>query len=165
MTCHLLSTKLLPEPTMTSRPIIYCSLRNSENIEWNIYQNAKLFMQGNDLENVICEMAVILPRPIKCFGRPTGCTYNWMECTHSAQRLCHEARAPFNGFSIAIQIRWKFRFSVISILIQWSLQNFVHGTTAVLSWHVQKFVVIWWPATKLQHSEISVEFELRAKNR
>ena len=41
-------------------------------------------------------------------------------------------------FSIAIQIRWKFRFTKTSILIQWSLRNFVHGTTAVLSWHVQK---------------------------
>ena len=47
-----------------------------------------------------------------------------------------------NGFSIAIQIRWKFRITLILILIQWSLQNFVHGTTAVLSWHVQKFVAI-----------------------
>ena len=37
-----------------------------------------------------------------------------------------------NGFSIAIQIRWKCRFTLISILIQWSLQNFVHGTKAVL---------------------------------
>ena len=68
-----------------------------------------------------------------------------------------------NGFSIAIQIRWKFRFTLISILIQWSLQNFVHGTTAVLSWHVQKFVAIWWPATELQQGEVSIEFELRAK--
>ena len=68
-----------------------------------------------------------------------------------------------NGFSIAIQIRWKFRFTLISILIQWSLQNFVHGTTAVLSWHVQTFVAIWWPATELQQGEVSIEFELRAK--
>ena len=70
-----------------------------------------------------------------------------------------------NVFSIAIQIRWKFRFTLTSILIQWSLQTFVHGTTAVLSWHVQKFVAIWWPATELQQGEFSIEFELRAKNR
>ena len=68
-----------------------------------------------------------------------------------------------NGFSIAIQIRWKFRITLISILIQLSLQNFVHGTTAVLSWHVQKFVAIWWPATELWQGEVSIEFELRAK--
>ena len=48
------------------------------------------------------------------------------------------------------------------ILIQWSLQNFVHDTTAVLSWHVQIFVAIWWPDTELQQSKISIEFELRA---
>ena len=41
-----------------------------------------------------------------------------------------------NGFSIAIQIRWKFRFTPTSIVIPWSLQIFVHGTTVVLSWHV-----------------------------
>ena len=68
-----------------------------------------------------------------------------------------------NGFSIAIQIRWKFRFTLISILIQWSLQHFVHGTTAVLSWHVQKSVAICWPVTELQHGEVSIEFELRAR--
>ena len=41
--------------------------------------------------------------------------------------------------------------------------KFLHGTTAVLSWHVQKFVVIWWPATELQQGEFSIEFELHAK--
>ena len=56
-----------------------------------------------------------------------------------------EAGARFtNGFSIAIQIRWRFRFALTSILIQLSLQNCVHGTTAVLSWHVQKVVAILW---------------------
>ena len=65
-----------------------------------------------------------------------------------------------NGFSIAFQIRWKFRFTLISSLIKWSLQNVEHGTTAVLSWHVQKFVVIWWPATELQHDEVSIEFQM-----
>ena len=73
--------------------------------------------------------------------------------------------AGTNGFSIAFQIRWKFRFTLISSLIKWSLQNFEHGTTAVLSWHVQNFVAIWWPATELQQDEVSIEFALRAKNR
>ena len=70
-----------------------------------------------------------------------------------------------NGFTTAIRIPWNFRFTLISILIQWSLQKFVHGTTAVLSWHVQKFVAIWWPATVLEQGEVSIEFELRVKNR
>ena len=68
-----------------------------------------------------------------------------------------------NGFSFAIHIRWKFCFTLTSILIYWSLRNFVHGTTAVLSWHVPKFVAIWWSATELQQGEISIESELRAK--
>ena len=77
----------------------------------------------------------------------------------------HAPGARFtNGFCITIQIRWKFRFTLTSILIQWTLQNFVHGTAAVLSWHVQKFVAIWWPATELWQGEVSIEFELRAKN-
>ena len=61
--------------------------------------------------------------------------------------------------------QWKFHFTLASILVQWSLQNFVHGTTAVLSGHVQKFVAIWWPATELQQNEVSIEFELRAETR
>ena len=46
-----------------------------------------------------------------------------------------------NVFSIAIQI---IHFTLTSILIQRSLQHFVYYTAAVLSWHVQKFVVIQW---------------------
>ena len=79
------------------------------------------------------------------------------------QRLTSPGPRFTNGFSIAIQIRWKFRFILTSIPIQWSLQNFVHGTTAVLSWHVQKFVAIRWPATELWQGEVSIEFDMRAK--
>ena len=35
--------------------------------------------------------------------------------------------------------------------------------TVMLSWHVQKFVVIWQPAMELQLSEVSIEFEWHAK--
>ena len=48
---------------------------------------------------------------------------------------------------------------------KWSLQNFVHGPTAVLSWRMQKFVAIWWPATELWQGEVSIELELLAKKR
>ena len=37
--------------------------------------------------------------------------------------------------------------------------------SCVLSWHVQKFVVIGWPATELWQGEVSIEFDLRAKKR
>ena len=72
---------------------------------------------------------------------------------------------PFHKrFSIAIHIQWKFSFVLAWILTKWSLQNPVHDMTAVLSWHVQKFIAIWWPAIELQQGEVSLEFELRAKN-
>ena len=62
-------------------------------------------------------------------------------CWWSVTIRCHGPGARFtNGFSIAIQIRWEFRFALTSILMQWSLQIFVHGTTAVLSWHVQNLL-------------------------
>ena len=34
---------------------------------------------------------------------------------------------------------------------------------AVLSWHMRKFVAIWWPTMALQEGEVPIEFELRAK--
>ena len=46
------------------------------------------------------------------------------------------------AFSIKFHIKWKFCFAVTLNLIAWSLQFFVHDATAVLSWDVQKFVVI-----------------------
>ena len=81
---------------------------------------------------------------------------------HHSPRFEPGPRFP-KGFSIAIQIRWKLCFTLTSILIRWSLQNFAHGTTTLLSWHVQKFVAIWWPAAELHRGEISIDFELRAK--
>ena len=94
----------------------------------------------------------------------------WKGFPHSLQRRhyylsVYSGAGPrfTNGFSIAIQIRWKFHFTLTSTLIPWSLQNFVHDTTAVLSCHVRKFVSIWWPATELRQPEVSIEFELRAK--
>ena len=44
-----------------------------------------------------------------------------------------------NGLSIAIQIRWKFRFTFTSILTKWLIKICVYDTTA-------KFVVIRWSA-------------------
>ena len=34
----------------------------------------------------------------------------------------------------------------------------------MLSWHVQNFVVIWYPATELQENNFSIEFELQWEN-
>ena len=66
---------------------------------------------------------------------------------------CWCAGAHFtNNFSITIQMWWKFNFALIQIQIKWSLQNFAHDTTAVLSWQVQDFVAILSAAIKLDES-------------
>ena len=63
-----------------------------------------------------------------------------------------------NGFSIAIQIRWKFRFTLTSILIQWSLQNFVRGTTVC-----KNLLRSDGQQRELWQGEVSIEFELHTK--
>ena len=35
--------------------------------------------------------------------------------------------------------------------MKWLLWNFAHGMTALLSWHVQTFVAIWWNGITLNH--------------
>ena len=53
--------------------------------------------------------------------------------------------------SIVNPIRWKFHSALIQVVVKWLLWNFVDGTTAMLSWHVQNFVAIWyqqWNDTK-----------------
>ena len=74
---------------------------------------------------------------------------------------------PFHErFLPTIQIRWKLRLAGTPLLAIRSRQFFAHATTAQLSWHVQNFVGItvlesrWW-----EWNEISIEFELRWKNR
>ena len=66
--------------------------------------------------------------------------------------------------SVIIQIWWKSHFVFTKILMGWSLQNFAHAMTAVLSWHVQKFVVIWWSEMELQQDDVSIEFDAHQGN-
>ena len=56
-------------------------------------------------------------------------------CAFDTIPLCEHGPRFTNGFSIAIQIRWKFRFTFISILIHWSLQIFFtwHDSCAVVA--------------------------------
>ena len=70
-----------------------------------------------------------------------------------------------NDFLPAIQIRWKFRLAVILLLAIRSQQIFAHATTAQLSCHVQNFVAITVLELRWEWNEISIEFELRWKNR
>ena len=67
--------------------------------------------------------------------------------------------------SVVIQIWWKLVFSVTPFYGIISLQHFVHATTAQLSRHVQNFIAITWLHFGREQNGISIEFELRWKNR
>ena len=69
-----------------------------------------------------------------------------------------------NDLSSIIPIQWQFHFVLIQIQIKQSLQDFVHCKTAMLSWHAQNLVMIWWLETDLQPKTLTTEFELRAEN-
>ena len=68
-------------------------------------------------------------------------------------------------FSIVIPIRWKFHSACIQVTVKWSLSNFAHGTTAVLSCHVQNSAALWHLIMELQSFRFPIGFELQWKNR
>ena len=68
-------------------------------------------------------------------------------------------------FCIVIQIRWKIWFTVILFLAMILLRNFAHGTTALLSCHVQNCLVISVAKFTWEQNVISFEFELRMKKK
>ena len=70
-----------------------------------------------------------------------------------------------NNIFLVIQIRWNIILAVIQSLDCKSLQFVAHGTTTLLSWHVQNLVGNFVSEFELRQNEISIEFELQAKNR
>ena len=94
---------------------------------------------------------------------PASCWRNDMETLSALSALCESGADFTNNFSITIQMWWKFHFALIQILINRSLQNLAHGTTAELSsnwirakwnfhriWIVMekclvKWVPVFWP--------------------
>ena len=56
--CHLAGAKPLSEPMME-----YCSLDLGNKFQWKFHPNTTIFIQENAFENVVWEMAVILPQP------------------------------------------------------------------------------------------------------
>ena len=70
-----------------------------------------------------------------------------------------------NDFLPANQIRRKLRLAVTPLLAIRSRQIFAHGTTAQLSCHVQNVAAITLLDSRWQWNEISIEFEMRRKNR
>ena len=58
MACRLFGVKPSFEPMLP-----YCQLEPKENIAVKLWWNSKVFIQGNALENIVCEIAAILCRP------------------------------------------------------------------------------------------------------
>ena len=92
-----------------------------------------------------------------------------INCSHASLTPCvlswFGAGAHFpNEFSIVIQIRWKFHSTLFEVVVKWSLWHFAHGTIAVLSWHVQNCIAIWYTTMSLHLNQFSIEFELWWKN-
>ena len=65
-------------------------------------------------------------------------------------------------FSIIIQIKCKFLFVSIQLLIKWLLQNFAHAMTAMLSWHVSNFVAKLWPGMERQLLEFTIKIDVQS---
>ena len=56
----------------------------------------------------------------------------------------YAARIPLGHISLMILTSNLILLCSSQSLMQWSLPNFAYAMTAQLSWHVQKFVEIWW---------------------
>ena len=49
--------------------------------------------------------------------------------------------------------------ALIQVMIEWSLWNFAHGATAVLSWNLQNCVALWYHTMELRQFQFSIGFE------
>ena len=65
--------------------------------------------------------------------------------------------------STIIQIRWKFRFAPIQVLLKRSLQIFARDTTAVLSSHEQNFGATWCAHIVLHWSDFPSNLKYERK--
>ena len=93
---------------------------------------------------------------------------NWMRGKQFQSNLnSATARGPFrkqffqqhsNAMEISFYLNRNSNKVITTKLCTWH-----NHCTVVGFWHVQKFVAIWWPTMELQQSEVSIEFELRAK--
>ena len=62
--------------------------------------------------------------------------------------VCGRGPVSLCVFSDVFQIQWKWHSALIKVVMKWSLWNFAHGMTAVMSWHVQNFVAMWYPTVE-----------------
>ena len=83
---------------------------------------------------------------------------DWNQFDQEAKRS--RACVTYN-FGLPIQIWWNFNFNIFQII--WSLHIFAHDMTAMLSWHVQKCVLIWIRWIKWQQCDLLLNFALSVK--
>ena len=83
-----------------------------------------------------CNSFEVVRRPVGYPGqRLPHALEKWVVVVDSIIQVKCGPRPRFtNGFSIAIQIRWKFRFTLTSILIQWLPQLCCRGMCKKLLW-------------------------------
>ena len=63
---------------------------------------------------------------------------------------------PTQHIASKIEIQWWFQFVLIKILRYDSDHYKLWHMAAMLLWHVQKFVVIWWVGTELLKNQIYI---------
>ena len=58
---------------------------------------------------------------------------HWRPFHERFSHLNLNSNGKLYDFSIVIQIRWKFHSALIQVVVKWSLWNFAHGTTVVVT--------------------------------
>ena len=58
--------------------------------------------------------------------------------------------SPHKQFFHCTPNSMEFHFALIQVAVEGSLQNLAHDMIAMLLWHVQNFVVIWWHVMEAQ---------------
>ena len=106
------------------------------------------------MDSLPTHICITRPQWVKLGCRFTETMNKWVSHAPDTGAQLHD-QGPISWiiFSIAIEIRWKFHSALIQFVVRRSLWNFAHGMTAVLSCHVQNFVVIWCPTLDLYYNQ------------
>ena len=83
----------------------------------------------------------------QCLSATCDLTVAWKKNGPFKKMLpCCSGSHLTNDFSIVIQFRWEFHSALIQFTVKMIVKN-AHGSTAVLSCHLQNFVAIWYRTT------------------
>ena len=118
--------------------IIYWTFRNKH--QWIFDQNSNIFIQENAFENVVCEMAVILPRP-QCVNMGGILIYVLiLKCFD----MCLSILQTFNDGQMSLYLVFMSQYQVFMHLIR-SCINWWEWIWQSIAW---KF----WPGSSLSSS-------------